>query len=415
MRLLLRGNIVFCALITLAGIALPSGAQDWPQWRGPNRDGVVPVAAAGIVWPAQLTQKWQASVGSGHSSPLISGGNVFVHTRRAEEEVVSCFDLNSGKSIWSDRYPAPYMLNPAAASHGKGPKSTPALQDGRLYTLGISGVLSCHDAATGRVLWRKEFRSQFRNDSPLYGTAMSPIIDGNLVIAHVGGNDGGAIVALDRVTGQPKWTWDGDGPAYASPIVTDLYGTRQLVTQTQQNIVGLAVADGQLLWKIPFTTPYVQNIVTPVRYRDLLIFSGLDQGVMAVKITRSGNTWKTEKAWENTEASFYMSSPVVYRDSLVGLSHKKRGQYVTLDARTGRLLWGSQGRDAGNAAILIAGDAILSLNDSAELLVFRMAGSALEPVRRYTVARSASWAHPAISGKFIVIKDTENLLAWSVD
>jgi outer membrane protein assembly factor BamB len=360
-------------------------------------------------------QRWQAPVGLGHSSPLISGGKVYVHTRRGEEEVVSCFDLNSGKPIWTDRYPAPYTLNPAATSHGKGPKSTPALHDGRLYTLGISGVLSCYDSAAGRVLWRKEFSSQFKNNSPLYGTAMSPIIDGGCVIAHIGGNDGGAIVALDRITGQTRWAWNGDGPAYASPIVVDLYGTRQLVTQTQRNLVGLAAADGQLLWKIPFTTPYVQNIVTPVRYRDLLIFSGLDRGVRAMKVSRTGNTWKTEEAWENTDASFYMSSPVLYGDSLVGLSHKRRGQYVTLDARTGRLLWTSQGREAENAVMLIAGDKILSLDDSAELLVSRMAGNALEPVRRYTVAQSASWAHPAIAGKFIVIKDTENLLVWSVD
>jgi outer membrane protein assembly factor BamB len=327
---------------------------------------------------------------------------------------VSCFDLISGKSIWTDRYPAPYRLNPAATSHGKGPKSTPALQDGRLFTLGISGILTGYDSATGRVLWRKESGSQFKSNSPLYGNAMSPVVDGGSVIAHIGGNDGGAIVALDCVTGRTRWTWNGDGPGYASPIVLDSYGVRQLVTQTQQNLVGVSVADGQLLWKIPFTTPWVQNIVTPVRYRDLLVFSGLDRGVTAMKLARSGNAWKIEKAWENMDVSFYMSSPVLCGDALVGFSHRRLGQYVVLDVRTGRLLCSSRGREGENAAMLVAGDKILSLNDSAELLVFRIAGNAFETVRRYTAARSATWAHPAIAGKFIVIKDAENLLVWGL-
>ncbi len=415
MPLTLRGEMALCTLIALGCAVDHCHAQGWTQWRGPNRDGVVTGATAGLNWPVQLRQRWQVSVGLGHSSPLISGGKVYIHTRRGEEEVVSCFDLNSGKSIWIDRYPAPYSLDPAATSHGKGPKSTPALHDGRLYTLGISGILTCYDSATGRVLWRKEFSSQFRNNSPLYGTAMSPVIDGSSVIAHIGGNDGGAMVALDGATGQTRWSWNGDGPAYASPIVVDLYGTRQLVTQTQQNLVGLSLADGRLLWRIPFSTPYIQNIVTPVRYQDLLIFSGLDQGVMALRISRTGSTWKTEKVWEDRDASFYMSSPVLYGDMLIGLSHKRRGQYVTLDARTGRLLWSSQGREAENAAMLVAGDKILSLTDGGELLVFRLANNALEPVRRYTVARSASWAHPGIAGNFIVVKDTENLVVWSID
>src|SRR5262249_10512832 len=149
-------------------------AQDWPQWRGPNRDGVASSFTAPTVWPDKLKTIWKVSVGVGHSSPVVDGRRVFLLSRQEENEVASCFDFDTGKLLWRDGYPAPYSMNPAATSHGKGPKSTPVFSAGKLYTLGISGVLSCYDANTGRVIWRKEFTKQFKETSPLYGTAMSP-------------------------------------------------------------------------------------------------------------------------------------------------------------------------------------------------------------------------------------------------
>jgi outer membrane protein assembly factor BamB len=300
-------------------------------------------------------------------------------------------------------------MHPAARGHNKGPKSTPVLNANRLYTLGVTGVLSCFNARDGRLIWRKEFSREFKTTSPLFGTAMSPVVESGLLIAHVGGHNHGALIAFDAATGAVKWSWNGDGPGYASPIVVDFNGTRQIVTQTQQHIVGVAASTGELLWKIPFTTEYVQNIVTPVYYDGMLIFSGLDKGTMAVKAVKRGHAWATEQVWRNPEVSSYMNTPVVSGGRLFGLSHKKKGQFFGLDLRTGKTLWTTEGREGENAAIISAGAVLFVLTDGAQLVVAKPSSAGLEVVRRYTVADSATWAHPAILPGIIIIKDVANL------
>jgi outer membrane protein assembly factor BamB len=306
-------------------------------------------------------------------------------------------------------------MNPAAMGHGKGPKSTPVFSNGKLYTLGITGIISCYDAAAGKLVWRKEFSKEFKNTSPYFGTAMSPIVDRGLLIAHVGGHDGGALIAFDAETGNVKWRWNGDGPGYASPIVVELEGTRQVVTQTQQNIVGVSAATGELLWQIPFTTEYVQNIVTPVAYKQTLILSGLDKGTMAIKVVRRGNKWATEQIWQNSQVSMYMNSPVVSGDYLFGLSHKRKGQFFCLDARTGETLWTSEGREGDNAAMLAAGSVLFLLTDDAELTIAKSNAKAFEPLKKYTVAQSPTWAHPVVLGNRILIKDASTLALLSLE
>ncbi len=291
----------FCKAMLYVGFAVAlaygtSLAQDWPQWRGPGRDGVVTSFVAPKAWPDSLKLKWKITVGAGHSSPVVAERKVFLHSRQEEKEVVSCFDLITGKLLWQDSYPAPYQMHPAATGHGRGPKSTPVFYNGKLYTLGISGILSCYQTATGKLRWRKEFASEFKQTSPYFGTAMSPVIDRGLLIAHVGGHDSGALTAFNADTGQVRWRWNGDGPGYASPIIVELDGTRQVITQSQQNLIGVSADKGELLWQIPFTTEYVQNIVTPLLYKQMLIFSGINKGVMAIKISKRGNQWTTERS-----------------------------------------------------------------------------------------------------------------------
>jgi outer membrane protein assembly factor BamB len=408
-------EIVFpIAVVASAGV-LALLAQDWPQWRGPNRDGTLAPAYSGPkTWPEQLKQKWQINVGSGHSSPLLVNSKVFLHTRQGEEEAVSCFDFNTGRQIWRDSYPAPYAINPAAAKHGKGPKSTPVYYAGKLCTLGIGGILSCYDAGNGRLQWRAEFSKQYPNTSPLYGVAASPLIDGGLVIAPVGGHDRGALAAFALDSGKPVWNWSDDGPAYASPVLAEFSGVRQVVTQSQKNVIGISLADGRLLWSIPFKTAWDQNSITPVLYKGMLIYSGLDKGVAAVKIARSGGKWAVERVWENSGDAFYMSTPIVHGDILIGMSHKSSGRLITLDARTGKALWSSTGREGDNASFITAGDKVYILTSDAELRVMQIAGSGLQPVRRYTVAKSSTWAHPVIAGSHILAKDENTLTLWSI-
>ncbi len=398
--------MLFRAIVCLAGLAAVAGAEDWPQWRGPHRDGIASGFIEPKAWPEKLQLKWKVEVGEGHSSPVVADGRVYMHTRQGDREVLSCLRPDNGQAIWQEGYAAPYTVNPAAAAHGKGVKSTPVVADGRIYTFGINGTLSCFDAKTGKPQWRKEF------GSPDFGVAMSPVVDGDMVIAYVGNNEHGALTAFDAATGKEKWSWAGDGPAYASPIVVELGGTRQVVTQSRSNIVGVAAATGELLWRIPYTTDYAQNIVTPVLYHDALIFSGIGNPTIGVKLRKRGSAWDTETVWQNKDLSMYMSSPVVSGDLLFGLSTRKRGQVVCLNPATGATLWTSEGRVADSAAIVVAGSVLLLLTTDADLIVFRKSEKAFEMVRKYSVAGSPTWAHPVILGHGILIKDANTLALW---
>jgi outer membrane protein assembly factor BamB len=389
--------------------------QDWSQWRGANRDGVVEGFAAPKTWPDQLKPKWKVTVGIGHSSPLVIGKRVYLHSRQGEKEVVAAYDLDTGKVLWQDSYLVEYTMNPAAHGHGKGPKSTPAFNNGELYTLGITGILSCYDAGQGKLLWRKESSALFQANSPLYGTSASPIVDRGLVIAYMGGNDSGALVAFDAVSGAEKWRWNGDGPGYASPIVVEIAGKRQIVTQSQKNIIGIGADDGGLLWKIPFETEYVQNIVTPIVYRDLLIFSGLNKGVFAIKAELRDGKWITRSAWQNKEVSMYMNSPVISGNYLFGMSHRNKGQFFCLDLNTARTLWMGDPRQGENAAMVISGGLIFSLTNDANLIVTSATDKSATPVKQYSVASSPTWAHPAIVGRNILIKDESTLAMLSLE
>jgi outer membrane protein assembly factor BamB len=406
------------ALLTTLFIATTSFilcAADWPQWRGPNRDGAVPPPLRSTKWADQVKLKWKVEVGDGYSSPVVADRRIYLFTRRGEREFVSCLSLDNGRVLWQDGYPAPYRMNPVAASHRKGPKSTPVLHAGRLFTFGISGILSSYDAKTGRLCWRKEFSDQFPATWPLYGAAMSPVVDNGLLIAHVGGHDRGALTAFDADTGKVQWSWDGDGPGYASPIIVELEGTRQVVTQTQKYVVGISAASGELLWRISFTTPYDQNIVTPVIFQRTLIYSGYSKGTTAIKALRRGGKWATEEVWHNPDVSMYMNSPVLSEGLLFGFSHRRKGQFTCLDAGTGSALWTSPGRQGENSAILDLGDVLLFLTNDAELIVAKKSSKGFEPIHRYNVAESPTWAHPVVLGNEILIKDSKTLALWSLE
>ena len=401
-------------LLTLQPAAA-AWSEDWPQWRGPHRDGSLSSAAAPAAWPERLKLRWKLTVGEGHASPILAGGRIFIFTRQQGKETASSIDPTTGRIVWQQSYAAPYTMNPAASWHGEGPKSTPLFSEGKLYTFGISGILTCWDTATGAVKWRKNFSKQYRATWPLFGTAMSPVADRGLLIAHVGGPDDGALTAFDAQTGQEKWRWTGDGPAYASPIVADLGGVRQVVTETQQNLVSVAAATGHLLWKIPFTTDYVQNIPTPLLYRDLVIFSGLSNGIFAIRATAKDGKWSTESVWRNDGVALYMSSPVLSGDLIFGFSHYKKGAFFCIDARTGATQWTSLPRQGENAAVLVSGGNLILLRDEGELIIAKASAKAFEPLRHYTVADSPTWAHPLVLTNGVVIKDKTTLALWGVE
>ena len=404
----MRATLSLVALLVTAA-ALGS---DWPQWRGPERTGVASSPPPGS-WPQSLVKSWHVEVGIGHSTPVVQAGHVFQLSRRGENEVVRALELSTGATLWEQSYEARYTMNPAATSHGRGPKSTPLLSGGRLFTLGIAGTLSAFDAATGRVLWRSDYSDRFAATSPLYGSAASPMIAGGKLLIHLGGPGKGALMALDPETGKLVWAFNGDGPGYSSPIVTTLENTEQVVTQTDAHIVSVDLGSGKLLWRIPFTTPYEQNIVTPVAHGNRLIFSGLDSDTFAVELKLEDHGFQPKEVWRS-ETTFYMSSPVLAGDRLLGFSNQRKGRVVVLDPKTGNSLWESEGRLGDNGAVVLWGRWLLVLTDGGELLVLEAGAGSFSPVRRYAVAETPTWAHPVPTSSGILVKDESSLCLWKL-
>jgi outer membrane protein assembly factor BamB len=394
------------ALVLVATV--PLAAEQWTGWRGGSR-AAISAAPMPATLAAKATDVWAVPVGVGHASPLVDGQRVYVFARKGELEVAQALDLATGKVLWSAGYDQPYTMNSAATGHGKGPKSTPLLAGGRLYTLGITGVLSAFDAATGKVAWRHGFDKEF-GPPPDFGTAMSPIFDNGLVIAHVGGIRGGALRAFDPVTGATKWSWSGDGPGYATPVAIVAGGVRQIVTETRTKIVGVDAATGALLWALPFVTPYEQNAVTPAVAGDLVILSGLDQSTFAVRPTRGADgKWTPVKVWEAKTFPMYMNSPVVVGDTVYGMTNRNKGQFFALDAKTGATRWTSPPRQTENASITAAAGRLWCLTSEGGLIVIKADPAAYAEAGRLDVASSATWASPVLLGPQILVKDVDHL------
>lgn len=404
-----NSGVLVCVCL-IAGWSL--SAQDWPQWRGPNRDGVTRFNEP-KAWPEKLSTKWKIEIGEGYASPIFASGRILQFARQGDDEVAMSVDPNSGKILWRQSYPAPYEPVQSAARHGKGPKSTPLYYDGKLYTFGISGILTAFDAATGKVVWRKEYAKDFKGTWPQFGTSMSPVVGDGLIIALIGTNDDGAVAAYEAKSGGQKWIWKGDGPAYASPVIVEIGGVKQVVTLTQKYAIGLSLASGELLWRIDFPGRSGMNIPTPLQFGQRLILAG-DPGTMLLQVNKQGASWTPEKVWQVSELTMRFSSPVQKGNLIFGFSNRNGGMFFCVDAESGKTLWTSDPKQGDNAVVLISGEVLFLLKNSAELIVARASGNGFEPLRRYQVAESATYANPLMLAKGIVIKDntTLSLLSW---
>jgi outer membrane protein assembly factor BamB len=403
-----RSWVALVSLMALLGFRV-AAAQDWPQWRGPNRDGALASFREPAAWPEALKQQWKIEVGLGYATPLLVGQRLYLFTRQNDEEVMRALDAASGKELWRSGYPATFEMVKATARHGAGPKSTPTFAGGRLFSLGMTNIVTAFDAATGKQLWQKPATQA----QPLYHTAMSPIVDGNLVVVHVGGPGDAALTAFDVATGSVRWTWTGDSPAYGSPIVVDVAGTRQLMTFTHESLIGVNIASGELLWRRPFKTPSNTTSQTPIVFRDTIIQNGRDNGVTAFRIVRREGAWATEEVWQTKEVSLYMTNGVVVDGVLYGLSHLNSGQYFGLDLATGAVLWKSDPRQAENAGMVRAADTIFSLEDDGEMVVMKASRAGMNVVRRYDLAESQTWAQPTIAAGRVYVKDVAHLTLWT--
>ena len=406
MRVRLSVPVLALLVSAAATSAAQSGRFDYPQWRGLHRDGGASAFVEPSAWPAALTRQWTVAVGQGYATPLVIGDQVFVFTRRNDDEMLTSLDAGTGSVLWQTTYEAPYDMFAATIVHGPGPKATPLFVDGKLFTLGISGIVSAFDADNGQLLWQ----TPRPVEQPFYGTASSPAADGNLVFVHTGNYDG--LTAFDRDTGAVTWRTAGTF-TYSSPLIVELDGVRQVVSVSQDGVAGLSVHDGVVLWTYPFASPYT-HAVTPIEHAERIIVSAQNMGVRALRPRRQPSGWFVETAWRNDDVSPGMTNPVVVADTLFGLSERMRGQFFALDADTGATLWLGPPRQAENTAIVKAERLLFLLNDDAELIVARASRAGFDPIVRHTVADSPTWAQPAISGNRFFVKDVDTLTLWTM-
>jgi outer membrane protein assembly factor BamB len=380
-------------------------AQDWPQWRGPNRDGKVAGFTVPQTWLKTLTQKWKTTVGLGDATPALAGDKLYVFARQSGDEVAMCLDASRGKELWRDEYATP-APGGSSGSH-PGPRGSPAVAEGRIVTLGVNGVLSCLHTANGKVAWRNH---QIK-DVPEWFTGMSPMIVDGVAIAHLGGTGKGAVISFDLATGREKWKWSGDPPTYSSPVLMTVEGMKQVVVQGEANIQGLALADGKLLWQIALPAKGKSlSTATPIIDGQTLIYSWWNSGIRAVKIEKQGDGFAVKELWTNGRLGMGMATPVLNSGLLYGLSERRK--FYCLSVRTGDEAWShAAGRDQFGA-IVDVGPVLLALLCNSELIVFRPSDSRYEELARIKVAKSPTYAHPVVAGKRIFVKDEDAVTLW---
>jgi outer membrane protein assembly factor BamB len=401
--------IMACAALLLCSGLL--SAQDWPQWRGPNRDGKVAGFTVPATWPAQLNQKWKVSVGAGvDSTPALVGDRLFVLARQGAEEVILALEATTGKEIWRDKYACPAVTGPSAAIH-PGPRSSPAVANGKVVTIGVTGIVSCLDAATGKLLWRKD---DFPGGYPIFYSGTSPLITDGMAIVEIGAPANGGIVAYDLNSGDQKWKWTGDGPGYGAPALMTVGGTRQIVTLTDKLVVGVSLADGKLLWQIPYPIlPRGYNAATPIVDGTTLYIAGQGRGTKAVQIAKEGDAFAVKDLWANTALGVQFNTPVLKNGYLYGISD--RGNYFCINAKTGETAWTDTERHGNFGSILDAGSVLIGLTQDGTMLVYQPNEKAFTSIASIKVGETQTYAHPILAGNRIFVRDQDSLILWAIN
>jgi outer membrane protein assembly factor BamB len=385
-----------------------SFSQDWPQWRGINRDSKVTGFKAPATWPAELKQQWKVSVGSGDATPVMVGNKIYLNTRQGDQEVVLCLDASTGKELWKTPYPAIAVTGPSASQH-PGPRGTPSVSNGKIVTFGASGILSCLDAETGKLLWRKDNPA---NAFPAFFTGASPLIADGMCIIHIGKKDDGQVVACDLNTGAEKWKWSGEGPSYSSPSVMNIDGKKLLIVITEKNIMALGLADGKMLWQIAETDQQrYYNCVSPYIDGQTIYLTGQGTGMKAIKVEKSGNEYTAKEIWSNTEGGAKWNTPILKDGFLYGFTDQKR--IYCINAATGQTAWIDNAVTSDFSTIVDCGSVIIGLTSTDNLIVLKPDGKAYSEVVKYKVSDTPIYAYPVISGNSIYVKDAETLIRFS--
>ncbi len=397
-------------VILLLSVPMALGA-DWPQWLGPNRDGGTSEKVG--AWKYPLQALWKQPVGEGHSAPVVAGGTVYLHTRVKGQttEQLCAFDAASGKPLWqSQPYERGKFLDPFG--FGSGPRGTPAVAGDRVYTFGITGILTCFDARNGKSVWQVDTLKKYQAANLFFGASCSPLIEGELVLVNVGGK-GASVVAFDRHTGEEKWKALDDPASYASPIALGKGAERQCVFLTGRRLVGLSPLDGKLFWDYPLVDKLSESSTTPVVAGKVLFGSSVTFGGVALKLEPGP---KAVKRWEDATYNCYFATPVAVGDQLYIVTGtkppalKNKATLRCVEAASGKELWARDNVGKYHASLLRTGDGKLLMLEEAGQLVL------LEPnVQQYhELARSpvcsTTWAHPAVADGRLYVRDKNELV-----
>jgi outer membrane protein assembly factor BamB len=405
-------------------------ADDWPQWRGPQRDGVW--RETGILEKfasPEIPIKWRAPISSGYSGPTVAEGRVYVTDRVVEPkqiERVHCFDEQTGKSLWTQAYDCVY----SGVGYDAGPRASVSIDAGRAYSLGAMGHAFCFDAATGDVLWQRDLNKDYAIEMPIWGISASPLVYGDLVIYQIGGANDACLVALDKKTGKERWRALPDRASYAAPIIVKQAGKDVLVCWTGDHVVGLNPLTGASYWQHEFQpTRMVISITTPVLDDNRIFVSSFYDGSLMLRL--KPNETAVEQIWrrlgrdeQHTDSLHsIISTPLLEGDYVYGVD--SYGELRCLDAKTGDRIWESLEAVPKNRWATIHmvknGNRIIMFNEQGEIVIARLSPKGFEEISRAKLLEPTTaqlnrrgegvcWSHPAYANKCVFARNDNELV-----
>jgi len=379
----------------------------WTNFRGPNRDGRYDEMAVLTKWPANgLTPIWKQPIGIGYASFVVADGRAYTIEQRRRQEVVSAYDVNTGRELWIQGWNAEYN-----DTNGDGPRATPTWDEGRIYALGATGELRCLDAKTGAVAWGRNILKENGASNLQWAMAASPLIVDDKVIVLPGGPAGKSIVAYNKLTGAPLWKSQNDPQAYVSPMLVTLAGRRQIVVVSSSRILGLVPEDGSLLWSHTWDTDMGINVSQPIpvdRNR-LFISAGYGKGAALLEISGSGNNLSAKALWENINMKNKFNSSVLHEGHVYGLDE---GILSCVDVNTGARKW--KGGRYGYGQVILASGHLIITCDSGELALVKATPDQFTEVARFPALEGKIWNYPAIANGKLLVRNTTQMAAYNI-
>ena len=393
------------ALLGLASQAMAQTASVWPQWRGPNRDGISKETGLLKEWPADgPSLVWKTTgAGRGYSSFSISGGKMYTMGLRGDREFVVAFDVATGKEAWATPHGSAFRND-----RGDGPRGTPTIDGDRVYALGGSGDLSALDARTGKIIWTKNVLKEFGGSNITWGISESPLVLGNKVLVNPGGPDA-SIVALNKANGSVIWKSQSDRAGYSSAIPVEINGGTQVVFFTGARAVGLDLKDGRLLWEYARPSNRTANVATPiVRANRVFISSDYGTGGGVVEIKPDN---KAEEIWFTKDMRNHHSSSVLIGDYLYGFS----GSILTaMKFDTGEMAW--RDRSVGKGSLVYADGHLYCFSENGVMGLVEATPTGYKEKGRFRITQESlpTWTHPVVAGGRLYLRDQDTIYAYDV-